>query len=57
MHALEVIAYRHPNPTISTTAITLYQAMVRSFHLSPESSEQMVARLSEDRIANGTVLS
>ena len=55
MHALEVIAYRHPDPSVASDAYALYEKMVRSFHLPVESREQMITRLSEDRIANGTV--
>lgn len=57
MHALEVIGYRHPNPTTGEIARGLYRSMVRNLHLEPESFERMVERLSEDRIATGTVVS
>lgn len=57
MHALEVIAYRHPNLNVSMAAQTLYAKMVHNMHLNIESYDQMVTRLSEDRIANNTVVS
>ena len=57
MHALEVIAYRHPSPNVAGVARDLYFAMVHSLHLMPESPEQFERRLSEDRIASGTVVS
>ena len=57
MHALEIIAYRHPKQAIADTAFVLYSAMVHTLHLNPETREQMVKRLSEDRIAAGTVVS
>lgn len=57
MHALEVIAYRHPRPSTADRAYLLYLAMVHGLHLNPESCDQMAARLSEDRIATGVVVS
>lgn len=57
MHAIEVIAYRHPNFDIANEAFVIYRKMARSLHLNLETKEQMVARLSEDRIATGTVVS
>ena len=55
MHALEIIAYYHP--TEATRALELYMEMVHSFHLNIETKEQQWARLTEDRIAKGTVVS
>lgn len=57
MHALEVIAYRHPNQTIGFEAYELYLAMVHNLHLNVEAFSQMTSRLSEDRIANNNVVS
>lgn len=57
MHALEVIAFRHPDSEISGTADVLYFAMVRNLHLTPEGFGAYERRLSEDRIAAGTVVS
>lgn len=57
MHALEVIAYRHPSHNVSREAVRLYQTMVHNLHLRPESREEMIERLSEDRIAKGDVVS
>ena len=57
MHSLEVIAYKHPWPTIQSKAFDLYAAMVHSFHLNIESESQMDRRLTEDRIKAGTVVS
>jgi hypothetical protein len=57
MHALEVIGYRHPDPNFSGPAWVAYRAFVRGLHLEPESRERMIERLSEDRIATGTVVS
>lgn len=57
MHALEVITYRSDDHIVRRQANELYAAMVHNLHLVPESMEQMVARLGEDRIATGKVVS
>lgn len=57
MHALEVIGYRHPDNRTRNDAHATYVKLVLSFHLTPESFEQFEARLSEDRIATGEVVS
>lgn len=57
MHALEVIAYRHPDAYVATQAESLYFAMVHGLHLNVETRDQMIERLSEDRIETGTVVS
>jgi len=57
MHALEIIAYRHPDRTTAVIAEQLYTAMVHNLHLNTETRGQMDARLSEDRIVKGTVVS
>lgn len=57
MHALEVVAYRHPLDHVSNTAHRLYLLMVRNLHLEPESREQMIVRLLEDRIVQNNVVS
>jgi hypothetical protein len=57
MHALEIIAYHHPHPGYKERAQRLYEAMVHNLHLNVETKEQQWARLTEDRIAKGTVVS
>lgn len=57
MHALEVVAYRHPDTVTKGIAYRMYMAMVENMHLSPESPVTMQTRLSEDRIANNTIVS
>lgn len=57
MHSLEVISNRHPNGEVRSTARGLYETMVHTMHLNPETPMQMVERLSEDRIASGEVVS
>ena len=57
MHALEVVAYRHDAAPVREVAYGLYVAMVRNLHLNAESRGEFEARLSEDRIATGEVVS
>src|SRR5580658_4154231 len=57
MHALEIIGYRSPKMGDAETALGRYEAMVKNLHLNPETKEQMIARLSEDRIASGEIVS
>lgn len=57
MHALEIIGYCHPDSQTSGCAFLLYEAMVRALHLNIESASEMHKRLTEDRIAKGTVVS
>lgn len=56
MHALEVIAYRHPNQSTTEVACHLYWAMCDNLHLPPESQLAFERRLSEDRIAGNNVV-
>lgn len=58
MHALEVIAYRHPDKLgISLSAHVMYLRFVDMLHLKPEIRDDMIRRLSEDRIATESVVS
>lgn len=57
MHGFEVIGYRHPDPHVRATAYVIYNKFVRNLHLNPERQEEFEERLSEDRIATGTVVS
>lgn len=57
MHTLEVIGYRHPIQDVRDTAHAMYCTMVHNLHLNVESFDAMVLRLSEDRIAKGSVVS
>jgi hypothetical protein len=56
MHALEVIGYRHPSLEIGGRCHLLYRDFCYSLHLRAESKQEMIVRLSEDRIAKGEVL-
>lgn len=57
MHCYEVVGYRHPQPDVANMAEGIYLRLVRNMHLKPETREEMIERLSEDRIASGTVVS
>lgn len=57
MHALEIIGYEHPSGEVRVIASRMYFQMVHALHLNPESTAQQRERLTEDRIANGTVVS
>lgn len=57
MHALEIIGYEHPTEFVRVDAYTMYKEMVHNLHLNVESPKEMRDRLTEDRIAKGTVVS
>lgn len=57
MHSAEVLGYRHPDPEIAQYWKSVYYKFCRSHHVTPETKEVMSARLAEDRIAAGTVVS
>jgi hypothetical protein len=53
-HACEVIGYMHPDEAVANFFDLAYLLFCHTFHLRPEPKEAMLARLTEDRIANGT---
>lgn len=57
MHAFQIVGYRSPRWSISKEAQMIYKRMAENLHLHMESKEQMILRLSEDRIISGTVVS
>jgi hypothetical protein len=57
MHAMEVLAYRHPDPNVAGKFLGIYVRFCLSLHVQPESFDDFVARLSEDRITTDTVVS
>lgn len=57
MHALEIIGYRCPHRPQGNQALDLYYQMCSNLHLYPESYNQMIKRLSEDRIRTNNVIS
>lgn len=56
IHACEVLGYRHPEDEQGSDWLALYRRFVYSLHMRAESKEDMIARLSEDRVAKGTVV-
>lgn len=57
MHALEVIGFCHPNAILKNTAYEMYRMMAENLHLRVELRDHFFQRLTEDRIANDTVVS
>lgn len=57
MHSLEIIGYCHPKKYTKAAAFALYTLMVHNLHLNIEEEEDMFKRLTEDRIAQNTVVS
>ncbi len=57
MHCYEIIGYEHPTEIVRSIAYDIYARLVSSLHLNVEDHDQMHERLTEDRIANDTVVS
>ena len=58
MHCFEVVGYLRPFNDVDTDiALGIYVRLARALHLSPETKEQLLQRLTEDRIAKGEVVS
>lgn len=57
MHSFEVIGHLHPDIRVQIEAYAVYFRLVRALHLYPETREQMLTRLTEDRILAGTIVS
>ena len=57
MHCFEVVGYRHPDKITAGIANKIYFRLVDSLHLNQETREEIIAHLSEDRIASGKVVS
>lgn len=57
IHALEVVAYHHPDTVVATAALELYCSAARNLHMVPEQKWQLDKRLTEDRVATGTIVS
>lgn len=53
MHAIEVIAYKHPNVEVAKIALDRYRAMCAAFHLPNESSEEFEDRLGHRKWPGG----
>lgn len=57
MHCYEVVGYRHPDKDVAMEFFRVYTQLAHNLHLTPETRQQMIERLGEDRIAKGTVVS
>ena len=57
MHAIEVLGYRHPDMPTRLQWHRVYEMLCHSLHVPCEPFEVFVARMSEDRIASGEVVS
>lgn len=57
MHCFEIVGYMHPEVLLRDECFRIYERFVHNLHLPVESQMAMVARLTEDRIANNTVVS
>lgn len=57
MHCFEVVGYCHPDTAVAATALEIYERFVSNLHLYPETKDQMMTRLCEDRFIAGTVVS
>ena len=57
MHSFQIVGYCHPDTRIAKEGCIIYSRFVRNLHLNAETPEEMMARLTEDRIAAQTVVS
>ncbi|KKK78193.1 hypothetical protein LCGC14_2846000, partial [marine sediment metagenome] len=57
MHCFEVVGHMHPDDRLRMDANRIYARLVHNMHLIPETRDQMLERLTEDRMAKGTVVS
>jgi hypothetical protein len=57
MHAYQVVGAHHPDSKTALECRKIYECIVHSLHLMPESSALMDVRLTEDRFISGTVVS
>jgi hypothetical protein len=55
VHAIEIVGYCHPEVEVRDVYFLRYRKLCDKFHLYPEQSEEMNARLGSDRIADGSV--
>lgn len=57
MVAFEVVGRKHPDAGIRLKAWRIYERLVENLHLNVETGSQYEARMNEDRIASGNVVS
>jgi len=55
VHAIEILGYEHPHVSPRQIYLNRYLRLAQKFHFHPERSDQLRSRMTEDRIANGTV--
>ena len=48
LHALEVIAYRHPHHTTQSIAMSMYEDLCEYLHIEPEKRWAMTVRLKDE---------
>ncbi len=49
LHAIEIVGYKHPDPTIKGWWSAVYQRLVNDFHLHPETEAELDKRLGDNR--------
>lgn len=54
-HACEIIAFFHPQISFSVFFWEVYSAICDKCHMNPENKKQLLNRMTEDRVAKGTV--
>lgn len=57
MHSFEVVGYLSPFDDQRAASLAIYRRLARSLHLTAETHDQMLERLTEDRLVTGEVVS
>ena len=57
MHAYQIVGYCHPDEATAVQCGGVYRTLVANLHLMPESHDHWLARMTEDRIASGQIVS
>lgn len=55
--AVEIVGYRYPEKEIRWYYYEMYRNFAHGLHLMPEIEAAMIERLTEDRVANGCIVS
>lgn len=56
MHSAEVLAIYHPNRYVADKWRSVYERLVHSLHVRPETWKDASERYTEDRVAAGTIV-
>ncbi len=56
IHSAQVLGYKHPDEEVRRVWTDFYNRMCNRFHMLPEPESIMDHRLTEDRVAKGTVV-